>query len=135
MARQAVWAAKVARKNGDRASAMDFLQTARKFAHKYAVCKPRRIIPFLVGRAMWSIVVEQEVEILRETGDAERLQAIERERTDWIAAIEELRTLVDETSVTVESVKAAPGADLVYTDYAAEEAGVEKVLAEVGLLQ
>ncbi|MDO8682458.1 MAG: hypothetical protein Q7N50_03130 [Armatimonadota bacterium] len=133
IARQAMWEAKKAYKNGNRAEGMEMLSVVHDFADKYASSKPNRFIPFLVASAVHNILWKTQEDILQSAGDMRSLEKMRLRRAEWKRAIKLCMPLISKTSVNVPDVKISPKQTLQYTDFAAEEEGVEEILKLLSL--
>ena len=129
LARQAYWQAKRAFKSGKTDAALDSLGAVRQFAAKYACSQPRRAVSFLTAKAVRRIVTLQELDILQQTGDADRIQAFERESEAWENAQAQVKKMIDD------QLAARAKEPMPQDTRVAEESTMEKILTEAGLLQ
>ena len=129
LARQANWAAKEASKNGDNAKALHYTSVMMNLGYRYAACKPERMMPLLMGRAIWGISKSGAVDTLAKTKDDAGLRKLEAEEKAWKDAIGQCMPLMKSYTVTVRSIKISPTEYLTYNDSAIEEAGVKEILA------
>lgn len=129
LAKQARWAAKRAHKDGDSDRARRYLNVMMRLSHRYAGCKPERIVCFYDGRGMWGLAESTAEEIAKAEADADSLAGLKKRKEAWCAAVDQCKALLDRTCRVEKDLKLPGGISFLYNDYAAEEEGVRKIVA------
>jgi hypothetical protein len=129
LARQAKWAARAASKSGDDAKALRYLTVIMDFGSKYSLCEPLRMLPFLVGDAIWAISEREAENVLKKTGDKTALEKLTAQKLARKAACKQLMPLMNKYVVHVNDIRVSKTDRLFYNDPAIEEAGMGKILA------
>ena len=129
LARQAVWASRLASKSGDSTRALSYLTVMMDLGYKSAGCKPERMGPLLMGKAIWDTGEDEAVRILGPGNNEAAVSKLEAEKGAWKSACQQCGPLLEKTNVTVKQVRISRSEYLTYNDYAIEEAGMKRILA------
>jgi hypothetical protein len=131
--RQAYWKAEEYSKQGRSADALEVIKITEEFTKKFASSEPRRLLIFLIAHSMMSNCQTGEKEILQALNDKEGLQELEQRRAVWKNSIKACKEVMDKSTVVVKKVMVSPGEPLTYSDSSVEQAGVTRILEDLGI--
>lgn len=134
IARQAAWHARFLNRQGRKDAATEVLKVAQEFSDTVSRTQPYDIITLLVGRAMKSVANHAEKQILQVPPDRDRLLELERQRLLWAKQRPILKDTMHKYRVQVEGVLFSKDEPFFYIDLGIEEAGVKRVLMNLGIL-